>query len=216
MPANAGIQIITKLDARFRGHDGSRGIEARERERSPMQNHQRYSHEPPMWAVATLCSLLIAIGLLLLAGAYYWSQLAHDSPAFVKWLLGAVGLVLILGGARPGNWQPWQRFYADSEGISFTSQCPAAKDTKWLHVPWNRVGTIKKARFVNRSYGPTIELKLGEDEIAQFFRYMQLANKLSGRPKRDEEYFTVGYSNNLFQRTDTVVKVQNRLKANYT
>ena len=169
---------------------------------------ERYNYEIPIWAVAALCFAALAVSLLSFAGFYYWHLWAGEAPIFFKWFLFLMGSVFLVIGIKPNNWKPWRYFYADIQGIHFPSKCPETRDTKWLLVPWERVGAIKKEKFVDLTIGPSIELKLSEDEINQFFRNLKLTKMSFGHAVREDGYFKVGYSN-AFKNVDNAVRILN-------
>ncbi len=78
---------------------------------------------------------------------------------------------LIIG--RPGD-----IFYADSNGIYFPNEYPETRNTEWLLVPWEKIGRIKKEKFTNLTEGPTIEIRLNDSDINQYFRNVKLTNQL--------------------------------------
>ena len=174
---------------------------------------QRYYYETPMWAVAILSAISVAVSVLFYLAFDNWEKWSGDSPNMLKWLFFAMSIVFFVAGIKPRNWKPWRYFYADKAGIHFPSECPETKNTEWLAVPWSRVGSIQKELFINRYKGPSIELLLDEQEINNFFKDVKLTKMFLGNEVREKGYFKVGYSN-AFKGTDKAVKILNEYKSN--
>lgn len=180
-----------------------------------MPSEKKYYYETPMWAVVILCSVAALVAITCFMAFYYWVEWADEEPIAIKWLLLIIGLGFLIVAIRPGNWQPWRYFYADSAGIHFPSECPQTKNTTWLLVPWNHVGNIRREVFLGRSKGPSIELQLQDDEIDRFFHNDKLAKKFFGREVRKNGFFKVGYSN-AFKSIDDTVRILNEFKGRST
>jgi len=172
----------------------------------------RYYYETPMWSVTALCSVAVLLAFLCFAAFHYWAGWAGGAPTVIRWLLLLMGLVFLTAGIRPRHWRPWRYFYADEDG---PSECPETKDTKWLMVPWARIGSIKRRTFYGRYKGPSIELLLKDDEIDPFFTADKLTKRFSGRPALENGFFTVGYSND-FINIDHAVRTLNQMKGKHT
>lgn len=173
-----------------------------------------YDYETPVWAVVLLSVLSLVFGLVAFWGFSCWAECAGDSPQFIKWLFLAISLVFLAAGIRPGNWRPWKYFYADKAGMHFPSECPATRDTDWLTVPWSRVGSIKVGVFANRTKGPSIELRLTDQEIERYFNDIRMTKMFLSGEVRNNGYFQVGYST-VFKNADKAVAILNELKKRY-
>jgi hypothetical protein len=172
----------------------------------------KYDYEAPIWAVVLLCFSAIAIAFLCFIAVLYWDRWAEEDPIIIRWFLLLIGLGFLIAGIRPRNWKPWRYFYADSDGIHFPSECPDTKGTTWLIVPWERVGNIKKEMFYNRRKGPSIELRLQEEEITKFFHDVKLTKMFFGMNVLENGFFKVGYSN-AFKSADEAVRILNDFKS---
>jgi len=142
---------------------------------------------------------------------FYWDSLARQEPAGIRWLVLIIGLGFLGAGVRPRNWKPWKYFSADKQGMQFPSECPQTANTRWLRVPWERIGTLKEEVLANGSKGMSVELRIEDSEISEFFGSDRLAKKLSGRQLRENGYLKIGYSN-AFQRTGDAVRALNDLR----
>lgn len=158
----------------------------------------------------------LVLSLLCFIGVYFWGDWAAQSPIIIRLLLLAMGLVFLSSSISLANQKSWRYFYADKSGIHFPDECPETKSTRWLDVPWEHVGTIKKETFLSRTKGLSIELQLEENEANKYFRDIKLAKLLLGHVDRESGYFKVGYSNNVFNRLDDTISILNDFKKNHT
>jgi hypothetical protein len=163
-----------------------------------------------MWAVRILSFVAIAVSLLCLISLIYFLEhkASMDWPLAI--MLSAMAIGFGIAGGKPRNWQPWTYFYANNQGLHFPSNCPANAKTKWLTVPWQHVGEIKKQKLYKGATGVSLELLLNPDEIDQFFKDVNLTQSLLGI-KPTTPYFTVGYSNS-FKDPDQAVTILNAIK----
>lgn len=175
----------------------------------------KYRYETPIWAVRLLCTFAIAVSIACFAGFFIWVHWAGNAPVVSRWALLLIAVGFLLAGLKQSNWKPWRYFYADDIGIHFPSECPETKDTKWLSVPWVKVGNIQKEHFVSRQVGPTLELLLSKQEIDQYFRDVKLTKLFFGKKPVENGYSKVGYSN-VFNNPDKAVRVLNEYKEKYT
>ena len=163
-----------------------------------------------MWGVRLLCLVAIIISVLCLFSFAYLIEHDTGKDLPLKLMLLAMAIGFGIAGGKPRNWQPWVYFYADSQGLHFPSNCPANAKTKWLTVPWQHVGEIKKQKMYDHSIGVSLALLLNPEEIDQFFKDLKLTKSILGE-KPSAPYFTVGYSND-FKDPDQAVMILNSMK----
>lgn len=175
-----------------------------------MRNPETYYYETPMWGVRLLCVVAIAVSLFCVFTVVYFLV----KKPYIDWpftiMLSAMAIGFGIAGGKPRNWQPWVYFFADDTGLHFPSDCPATAKTRWLTVPWERVGEISKQKMYKQCTGVLLQLLLEPDEIDQFFQNLKLTQKILGQ-KSSAPYFSVGYCND-FKNTDDAVEILNSMK----
>ena len=186
-----------------------------------MTNTQHYVYEPPKWAARMLSIVALLFATLMWVAFVFAMRSAHGSehPSNYMFLFIALGFTFV--GSKPRFWHAWVYFYADREGLHFPNQCPATAKTKWLTVPWSRVGEIEEKILMDggngRCKGISLNLLLHNGEIDNFFRNLKLTRNILGGVfgnRSPSEYFPVSYCN-AFKKTASVVAILNSMKKQY-
>lgn len=161
-----------------------------------------FKYETPAWGAKLICSVYALVsGVFLLA----YGSWADNSPWLLRYAFLILGLVFLLVALKPSNWKGWVYFTADDNGIHFPSSLSPSEEPTVLDVSWDNVGDIKHEKLYGGEYGISIELKISQLEIDDYFSNVAKAKKILGFNQMRGEYFVIAYANNSFQKLPDVV-----------
>ncbi len=174
-----------------------------------MENH--FNYETPPWGAKLICAVFFCVSVFLFSIYYNFEAWLGSSTPFIKFFILILSIVFLLVVLKPSNRKGWVYFSANDNGLYFPLNCQEV-DSSQLHVPWSKVGTIKKETLYHRTHGITIELQLSDDEVNFYFKDLKIVNKILGFNFKRNGFYVIGYSNNAFQKRSQVVHTLNEIK----
>ena len=169
----------------------------------------------PLWAVLLLMFVCLAFACGLVVVALNYEQWMANDPIFFKYLFYVMAAVFFMIGLKPGNWKPWTYFIATADGLHFPSSIPQTSSSDWLLVPWYSIGSIEVVNFIGHSTGPSMEIKIPDQDRDRFFPTNSAAHKFFNTQTSHPDFIQIGYSN-AFCAKERVVKRLNELKKQFS
>jgi len=140
----------------------------------------------PAWLKHGMFLFFLIGGAGLCALAFNFDATLPRAPDWMRYAIGGIGAMLLLGAAKPQNLRSrFLYFFATPSGLYVHGDAVSNSNTEWLFVPWCNVRDIRVTRVSRGQRGSTksiaFDLAVTQAEAERWFPWTQRVHSMWSR-----------------------------------